>query len=88
MEGRDVAPVSTRLELAWYVYTVRRVVFDTARGLEDSLGIKHGTHTYLFLLITRLGPPACSGGAAVFFLAIGPNERLVAREEKRMNVGR
>lgn len=30
--------------------------------------------TYLFLHIMRLGPAACSGGAAVFFLAIGPSE--------------
>ena len=30
--------------------------------------------TYLFLHIMRLGPAACSGGTAVFFLAIGPSE--------------
>jgi len=36
--------------------------------------------TYLFLHIMRLEPAACSGGTAVFFLVIDPNEGCVAQD--------
>lgn len=92
MVGGDVAPVSRRLRLVWFMMCVGLFLDATACGLERALEritiIRYIAHTYLFLLIMRLGPAASSGGAAVFFLAIGPSERTVARYAQRMNVGK
>ena len=60
--------------------TRSRVVTRIARGLEASLLKRNKARTYLFLHIMRLGPAACSGGTAVFFLAIGPSEGVTAQK--------
>jgi hypothetical protein len=52
------------------------VVASTALGSRVLARKIYMARTYLFLLITRLGPAACSGDVAVFFLAIEPNERI------------